>query len=141
MVRAPDYWLRAKGKAMKKKSTTSNEASVRLVPTLTLAMRERLRKAIAEEERPEVIAATKQQAREAFARLDAEEAQIADIVAAISAERDRQNLSLENIKARTGIDRANLSRLFSGAGSPTLDTLKKLANAVGKRLNVTLSEK
>jgi len=30
-------------------------------------------------------------------------------VAAISAERDRQNLSLENIKARTGIDRANLS--------------------------------
>ena len=94
---------------MKKKSTTSNEASVRLVPTLTPAMRERLRKAIAEEERPEVIAATKQQAREAFARLDAEEAQIADIVAAISAERDRQNLSLENIKARTGIDRANLS--------------------------------
>ena len=104
-------------------------------------MGERLRKAIAEEERPEVIAATKQQASEAFARLDAEEAQIPDIVAAISAERDRQNLSLENIKARTGIDRANLSRLFSGAGSPTLDTLKKLANAVGKRLNVTLSEK
>ena len=59
--------------------TTSNEASVRLVPTLTPAMGERLRKAIAEEERPEVIAATKQQASEAFARLDAEEAQIADI--------------------------------------------------------------
>ena len=67
-------------------------------------MGERLRKAIAEEERPEVIAATKQEASEAFARLDAEEAQIADIVAAISAERDRQNLSLENIKARTGIE-------------------------------------
>ena|GEM_PF-2046748 len=61
-----------------------------------------------------MIAATKQQAREAFVRLDAEESQIADIVAAISAERDRQNLSLENIKAGTGIDRANLSRLFSG---------------------------
>ena len=88
-----------------------------------------------------MIAATKQQALEAFERLDAEEAQIADIVAAISAERDRQHLSLENIKARTGIDRANLSRRFSGAGSPPLDTLKKLANAVGKRLNVTLSEK
>lgn len=107
---------------------------------MTPAIRDRMRKAIAEEEQPHVIAATRQQAREAFTRRHADEVQIADLVAAIAAERERQQLSLENLKLRTGIDRANLSRLFRGEGSPNLDTLKKLAAAVGKRLVVTLTE-
>lgn len=116
------------------------KTTARKIPKLTSAIRDRMRKAIAEEEQPHVIAATRQQAREAISRQQADEVQIADLVAVIAAERERQHLSLENLKLRTGIDRANLSRLFRGEGSPNLDTLKKLAAAVGKRLVVTLTE-
>ena len=113
----------------------------RPVPKLTPALKARMRKAIAEEERPTVLAATKNQACEAFARLDALDALLADVISTLSNERARQNLSLENLKARTGIDRANLSRLFNGEASPSLDTLRKLAAAVGKRLVITLAER
>ena len=48
-------------------------------------------------------------------------------------ERERQNLTLAEMSRRTGIDQAALSRLETGKNSnPTLDTLNRVAAALGK---------
>jgi transcriptional regulator with XRE-family HTH domain len=51
-------------------------------------------------------------------------------------------LSLADIRERTGIDKSNLSRLENDAGAnPTLDTLTRYAEAVGKKLEIVLADK
>jgi DNA-binding Xre family transcriptional regulator len=50
-------------------------------------------------------------------------------------ERERQNLTLAEMSRRTGIDQAALSRLETGKNSnPTLDTLYRVAAALGKMI-------
>ena len=62
-------------------------------------------------------------------------------VARYRAERERQGLSLADINERTGIDRAALSRLENNEdANPTLTTLERYAEAVGKQMVVFLSE-
>jgi transcriptional regulator with XRE-family HTH domain len=61
--------------------------------------------------------------------------------AALRAERERQGLSLADINERTGIDRAALSRLENNEdANPTLATLERYAEAVGKKMVVLISE-
>jgi predicted transcriptional regulator len=56
--------------------------------------------------------------------------------------RERQNLSLTEVSKRTGIDKGALSRLETGAaGNPTLETLERYAQAVGKRLMLGLEDR
>jgi len=54
-------------------------------------------------------------------------------------ERQRQGLSLFDLAQRTGIAKPNLSRLENSTTvTPTLDTLERYAQAVGKAVQVEL---
>ena len=48
--------------------------------------------------------------------------------------REAANLSLADVAERTGMDKAALSRLETGQGNPTIDTLARYAAALGKRV-------
>jgi len=55
--------------------------------------------------------------------------------------RERQGLSITDLAARTGIDRAMISRLENGhIGNPTIATMTRYAKALGKKVVVTLVE-
>jgi len=55
--------------------------------------------------------------------------------------REARGLSLADVTRLTGMDRSALSRLETGQRSnPTIDTLVRYAEAVGKRLVVTLAD-
>ena len=63
-------------------------------------------------------------------------------VAALKAAREALGLTLTDIKARTGIEKSNLSRLENDPNpNPTIDTLCRYADAVGKEIAITLVEK
>jgi DNA-binding Xre family transcriptional regulator len=63
------------------------------------------------------------------------------VLGALRAERQRLGLSLADIYERTGIDRAALSRLENNEdANPTLATLERYAEALGKRMVVLLSD-
>ena len=58
------------------------------------------------------------------------------------AERTRQGLSLADLQARTGIARSALSRLETDAdANPTLTTITRYAEALGKDLQILLADK
>lgn len=83
----------------------------------------------------------KQRARERLALLKKEGTPLRQVLGALHAERERQGLSLADIKERSGIDRAALSRLENNEeANPTLATLERYAAAVGKQMIVLLSE-
>lgn len=64
-----------------------------------------------------------------------------DIVQVLKAERQRLGLSLAEIGERSGIGKANLSRLENDPDpNPTLDTLLRYAEALGRTISVSLSE-
>ena len=66
---------------------------------------------------------------------------IRHVVATLKAERERQGLSLADVKQRTGIDRSALSRLENNEdANPTLNTLARYADAVGKEMLVVLAD-
>ena len=55
--------------------------------------------------------------------------------------RETQGLSLQDVSDRTGMDRSAISKLESGQRSnPTVATLVRYAEAVGKRLVVGLAD-
>jgi DNA-binding XRE family transcriptional regulator len=63
-------------------------------------------------------------------------------VAALKAAREALGLTLTDITARTGIEKSNLSRLENDPNpNPTIDTLCRYADAVGKEITITLVEK
>jgi DNA-binding phage protein len=83
----------------------------------------------------------KKRARQRLALLKKEGTPLRQVLAALRAERERQGLSLADINERTGIDRAALSRLENNEdANPTLATLERYAEAVGKQMVVLLSE-
>lgn len=58
----------------------------------------------------------------------------------LKAAREEQGLSLTDLTALTGMDRSALSKLETGQrGNPTLETLVRYAEAVGKKLVVKLA--
>ena len=120
--------------------------SNRLKPTPEI--RERIRRAIAEEEKPEVIAGNKARGREVFRELEAREAADARgiarrLLSLLRTRRQEQQLTLVDLEERTGIHRSNLSRLLDedSDANVTLATVARLAEAMSCRVNVTLSEK
>jgi DNA-binding XRE family transcriptional regulator len=55
--------------------------------------------------------------------------------------REAQGMSLIDMQRATGIDRAALSRIETGEnGNPTVTTLMRYGRAVGRKINVALSE-
>ena len=68
-------------------------------------------------------------------------ARLEDALALLKAERLRQELSLSDIQQRTGIERPNLSRLENEVeANPTIATLVRYAEALGKRLLIVLDD-
>ncbi|HKH47776.1 MAG TPA: helix-turn-helix transcriptional regulator [Thermoanaerobaculia bacterium] len=65
--------------------------------------------------------------------------QFGDLVKQLKAAREEQGLSLSDLTRLTGMDRSALSKLETGQRlNPTIETLVRYAEAVGKRLVVSL---
>jgi DNA-binding phage protein len=102
---------------------------------------ERARHAKVRDQTAGELPAIKRRARERLALLKKEGTPLRQVLAALRAERERQGLSLADINERTGIDRAALSRLENNEeANPTLATLERYAEALGKQMVVLLSE-
>lgn len=92
------------------------------------AVRER-----ASNELPELIA----RHHERMASLD----QLDELLRELKAAREAKGLSLADLTERTGMDRSALSKLETGQrANPTVETLVRYAEAVGKRLVVSLAD-
>lgn len=64
-----------------------------------------------------------------------------EVMASLKKERQRQGLTLADVAERSGIDQAALSKLESGTnGNPTLETLYRIASALGKSITCALRE-
>ena len=75
----------------------------------------------------------KQEAKKTFARHQ----RLRDELAALKAVREQRGISLTELAARTGIAKGNLSRLENDpAANPTLETLLRLADAIGVELKL-----
>ena len=56
--------------------------------------------------------------------------------------REKNGLSLTDLMQRTGMERSALSKLETGQRpNPTIETLERYAEAVGKRIVVTLADR
>ncbi len=66
---------------------------------------------------------------------------VQELVKQLKAAREAEGLSLADMTERTGMDRSALSRLETGQRTnPTVETLVRYAEAVGKHLVVALSD-
>jgi DNA-binding phage protein len=54
--------------------------------------------------------------------------------------REQQGLSLSDVEKATGMDTAQLSRLESGQGNPTLKTISRYATGLGKQIKLVLED-
>ena len=67
--------------------------------------------------------------------------QLRELLTQLKAAREAKGLSLSDLTELTGMDRSALSKLETGQrANPTVETLIRYAEAVGKRLVVTLSD-
>jgi AraC-like DNA-binding protein len=107
------------------------------VPPEKLAELREVRRQI-EEERPEITA----RAREVRRQHEAAKAELARAAELLKAERLAQGLSLADVQGRTGMSRAAICRLENLVdANPTVATLERIADALGKRLVIALEEK
>jgi predicted transcriptional regulator len=84
-------------------------------------------------ELPELIARHHQR----MAALD----QVEELLKQLKAAREEKGLSLADLTELTGMDRSALSKLETGQRpNPTVETLVRYAEAVGKRLVVSLAD-
>jgi predicted XRE-type DNA-binding protein len=84
-----------------------------------------------ESEKPEIIAKAQR------ARSEARRRQLTAIMQELKAAREANGLSLADIHDRTGIDRSAISKLENVTNeNPTIDTLWRYAEVVGKRLQI-----
>lgn len=84
-------------------------------------------------EQPDLIA----RHHERMARLD----QLQELLKQLKAAREAKGLSLADLTNRTGMDHSALSRLETGQwANPTVETLVRYAEAVGKKLVVSLND-
>ena len=85
------------------------------------------------EELPDLVA----RHHERMAALD----QLHELLAQLKAAREAKGLSFADLTDLTGMDRSALSKLETGQrANPTVETLVRYAEAVGKRLVVSLSD-
>ena len=59
-----------------------------------------------------------------------------EAIRAVIAARIENNITQEELAQRTGIRQSNISRIESGAVSPTIETLARLASGLGKPLKI-----
>ena len=84
-----------------------------------------------ESEKPEIIAKAQR------ARNESRRQQLTAIMQELKAAREAKGLSLADIHDRTGIDRSAISKLENVTNeNPTIDTLLRYAEVVGKRLQI-----
>jgi len=89
-----------------------------------------------ESEKPEIIAKAQQ------ARRDARRKQLADVMQQLKTAREAKGLSLADVYERTGIDRSALSKLENVTNeNPTVETLLRYAEVVGKRLEIQVLDR
>jgi ribosome-binding protein aMBF1 (putative translation factor) len=74
--------------------------------------------------------------REAFA---AHEQALGSAIRELKQARESIGLSLEEVAQRMGTDRANVHRLENVPGNPTVATLARYANAVGKSIVISVA--
>ncbi len=66
--------------------------------------------------------------------------QVTDLVQQLKTAREEKGLSLSDLTRLTGMDRSAISKLETGQRlNPTIETLVRYADAVGKRLVVSLA--
>ena len=76
-------------------------------------------------------------AEERLATLD----QLQEVLGQLKAAREAKGMSLADLTDLTGMDRSALSKLETGQrANPTVDTLVRYAEAVGKRLVVSVTD-
>ncbi len=108
--------------------------SVKKALTEEERVRHRMIRAQVEQDKTELIARGR--------RAKARHTILKEAVVALKATREALGLSLADIKASTGIETSNLSRLENAPHPhPTIDTLCRYADAVGKKIVITLVEK
>ena len=113
------------------------DTSKRLTPTPEIL--ERIRKGIEEESRPEVMAENRALGLRLRAQKQRAVTASEAVLQQLLAEKERQQLSLADIEAKSGIGRSNLSRLWNQADpNVTLETVERLAAALKCRLQITL---
>lgn len=61
-----------------------------------------------------------------------------DIIRSILDARIKKGLTQKELSKITGISQADISRLENGNGNPTLDTIKRLAYALGYEVTIKL---
>jgi DNA-binding XRE family transcriptional regulator len=89
-----------------------------------------------ERQKPEIIAKAQQ------ARREARRKQLAAVMHQLKTARQAKGLSLADVYQRTGIDRAALSKLENGTNeNPTIETLLRYAEVVGKRLEIEVLDR
>lgn len=89
-------------------------------------------------ERDEIIA----EARRRKQVHDAVAAELRQAFRLLKNERQAQGLSLADMQERTGMSRSAISRLENDdAANPTIETLTRYAEALGKQLAITLTDK
>lgn len=99
----------------------------------------RMRRAIAEEELPEVIAGNKARGRQLRVSRDGAVSAAMCILKQLAEQKDVQRLSLADLQKLTGIGRSNLSRLWNTREpNVTLETVERIAAALNCRLQITL---
>jgi len=87
-------------------------------------------------EKDEIVAAGRE-------LLSAHDAMIAAVLSDLRLAKETQQLSLNDLQTRTGMDRAQVSRLFSesaATANPTIQTLERVAAAFGKRVVLSLQD-
>ena len=61
-----------------------------------------------------------------------------DVVSQIIEERSKQNITQAELALRVGTQKSNISRFESGAYNPSLDFITKVAQALGKQVQIVL---
>jgi DNA-binding XRE family transcriptional regulator len=86
-----------------------------------------------EREKPELMALG--------SRIKARHARLREAVAALKAARESLGLTLQDVGNRSGIGKANLSRLENSRNpNPTIETLSRYAEALGKDIEIVLKD-
>ncbi len=72
------------------------------------------------------------------AECESRQREFADVMIALKVAREAGGLSLRDVEERTGINKSNLSLLENGKGNPTLETIRRIAEAIGRRVLITV---
>ena len=59
----------------------------------------------------------------------------------VIAARDRAGLTQKELAAKSGLTQANISNIEKGTSCPTIDSLKKIADATGRRLVIQFGDR